>query len=877
MAGQNTILFLFSRNDLKPNTESKKVTFTFGEPPKPCEYPLQIDPDNNLFDMGCNCHYVDYDTNIINIDCNTETGPSNETCIYWVEQDEGFASFNCPCVPYNVNDDTNVDFVIDCEGTGTNPGTSSVILGTLRNYFGTSSSTLFSIELSNVNYAYGYYSLFEMSVANMRIETIAYAGYYVSSILSRIQTFDITYSVGYAFVPTIVYDPYHKFFEKDEDNITFGFGTAGKSVIVYDPYNKFSETDIVNYYGLDTKSSIVFNPYNKFSESDLTLPWGNSLTNTVVFNPYHKFSEDVLALPWGTQSTTFLLYDQYNKLSTSDLVFHYGVEADAFILYDQYTQMLEGDITAYFENYDSKAVIVYNPYHEFSKDDLTLPWGVRSTAFILFNQYNILWDEALTFVEGMESHTIIVYDPYHPFLDEDESISFGFGYAPHSVIVYNPYHVFFKDKDDSTKAVFGYSPHTQIVYNPYHEFFKNKDGNVTFGFGHELKNVFVFNPYNQFNPAVIKPFYADWVTKSDIRYNDDHRITKEDLELTLDISSKSEMKLANIYANLGTTLPYGFESNNIIMTTPGFIGTGYVGYATNIKYLTYRIPYPTFGICISAMGYELHDNQRKPRFFDMSANVCCTKKPYELLHIEMTEYDDWDVLYGNEHGWGIACVASLCAQPRMSAKSYFGSEAEVHDTTIYLGQVEIGAGIAMHARGLQFDSSIELGNGNFITDQNEVKVELTKPDDELTTIRSMFFGMAWHINLGVPYGLKVNPWYYGAYSSTEMRVEEALRGSFHFAWWSQFTLNNTSRLSAREYFGYSGEARFYEPPYYMYYGMSMECDALITENWVEFLEEGELNNEYLFQNKNGDIDESRPNGESIEGYPFTRYIKGRCY
>ena len=213
MAGQNTILFLFSRNDLKPNTENKKVTFTFGEPPKPCEYPLQIDPDNNLFEMGCNCHYIDYDTNIINIDCNT------------------------------------------------NPGTSSVILGTLRNYFGTSSSTIFSIELSNVNYAYGYYSLFEMSVANMRIETIAYAGYYVSSILSRIQTFDITYSVGYAFVPTIVYDPYHKFFEKDEDNITFGFGTAGKSVIVYDPYNKFSETDIVNYYGLDTKSSIVFNPY----------------------------------------------------------------------------------------------------------------------------------------------------------------------------------------------------------------------------------------------------------------------------------------------------------------------------------------------------------------------------------------------------------------------------------------------------------------------------------------------------------------------------------------------------------------------------------------------------------------------------------------
>ena len=61
--------------------------------------------------------------------------------------------------------------------------------------------------------------------------------------------------------------------------------------------------------------------------------------------------------------------------------------------------------------------------------------------------------------------------------------------------------------------------------------------------------------------------------------------------------------------------------------------------------------------------------------------------------------------------------------------------------------------------------------------------------------------------------------------------------------------------------------------------VSSMLQALVaaTERIFEFLEEGELDNEYLFQTKNGDIDESRPNGVSLEGYPFTRYIKGRCY
>ena len=798
MAGQNTILFLFNSNDLKQNTENK-VTFIFGDPPKPCEYPIQIDKTSNLFDASC-CRYIDYDTNIININC--DTGTFTPDCIFWKEQEPGIASFDCPCIPWQQESDGNANFNINCTSGG-GPSTPTIILDTTRNYFGSYSNTYFSIDISNVTSALGYYISFDMSIANMRIDTSSYVGFYAESTLIKIALISVDLITGFAASSTIVYDPYHKFFTNQSDSASAYFDYDAKSTILYNPYHLFfaNQSDATSaYFNYAANSTIVYNPYHKFSEVDLTIPWGIDSKSAIVYNPYHKFSEVDLTIPWGV---------------------------------------------------DSKSTIVYNPYHKFSESDLTIPWGITSTAFILYNQYTVMLEgDITTTFETYESKAVLVYDPYHEF---------------------------FTNSTDSTKAVFGMDAKSSIVYDPYHEFFTNQNAAAISSFGFDVKNVFVYNPYNQFNPDTINPFIADWISRSDMRYNDDHRITPDDINLAVGIDSSSGMKLANIYANVGTNLSYGYSVDSSVQYTPGFVGSSYLGYATNIKYLTYRIPYPTFGTIIAGFGYELHNNGQKPRYFDLSANVCCTKDPYELIHIEMTNQDGWDVLYGNENGWGIACVASLCAQPRMTSTLNVGFTSSVEDKTVYLGKVEFIHGTHVRARGLQFDSIIELGNGNFITDQNEIKIELTKPDDVFTSNYVLYMGSYINTNLGATYGLRPYGWYYGHYMTAEMRVEEALRGQFYFGIGSYFTLNNTSRMSATEYMGFTSNVKFYEAPYYMYYGFISTCESIITENWVEFLEEGELNNNYLFQTKNGDIDLTRPNGESIEGYPYNRYIKGRCY
>ena len=899
MAGQNTILFLFSRNDLKPNTENKKVTFTFGEPPKPCEYPLQIDPDNNLFEMGCNCHYIDYDTNIINIDCTIPEEPKPPSCIYWKESLPGYTSFDCPCIPYEPNNESNVDFVIDCtipEETG-EPG----ILNFVRNHFGFTSSITFSIDIMGVNSAFGFYTTFEMSVANMRIDTSSYFGLSSSFSLARTHTINVSLSAGYAASSLIVYDPYHKFFNDgdsttaifgqvassvivynpyhkfSEYDLTIPFGWSARTAVLYDPFNKLSEVDIVNHYGADSKAVIVYNPYHKFSDHDLTIPFGVDSKSTIVYNPYHKFSESDLTFAYGIDSKTFILFNQFNKLSNNDLNIHAGFESKSFVLFDQFNKLSNDPIITHF-GYESKSVIIYNPYHKLTNSDIVNYYGITSNTFVLFDQFNTLSDKALSTYYGVSASSFILFNQYHPFTDED--IVARFGYAPASTIVYDPYHEFFKNKTDSAISAFGFTPSSWIVYNPYHEFFKNKTDSATINFGMELKGSIIFNPYNKFNEGVINPFIAGYDTKSSIRYNDDHRISPIDINLAVGIDSKSDMKLANIYANVSTTFPYGFESNGKYQYHPGFVTNSYFGIATNIKHLTTRIPFPTFGICITQVGYELHSNTYKPRYFDLSAGECCTINKYEMIHIEMTDFDDWDVLYGNENGWGIACIADLCAQPRMSANVPMGYYSEVIDNTVYLGQVEIGFGMKVHTRGLQFDTNIELVNGNFITDQNEIKVELTKPDDIFDSNYVMGYGTSMHTNFGATYGFRLNdPPGFGQYVTTTLRVDEALRGSFTMGVnLFGFALNNTSRFTPRSYAGFTLEAKFYEPPYYMYHTpFAMHCEAIITKNWVEFLEEGELDNEYLFQTKNGDIDESRPNGVSLEGYPFTRYIKGRCY
>lgn len=142
---------------------------------------------------------------------------------------------------------------------------------------------------------------------------------------------------------------------------------------------------------------------------------------------------------------------------------------------------------------------------------------------------------------------------------------------------------------------------------------------------------------------------------------------------------------------------------------------------------------------------------------------------------------------------------------------------------------------------------------------------------------TMYHGMTIHTLFGVSYALSSAPSSYGHSSIVTLAVEEAIRSYGWFGYNTSAVLNRETKFSMNGHFGFSSYASFYEPPYLLYFGFGAHCDALITENFVEFLEEGEIENEYLYQTPNGDIDGDRPNGISIESAPYTHYIKGRCF
>ena len=507
---------------------------------------------------------------------------------------------------------------------------------------------------------------------------------------------------------------------------------------------------------------------------------------------------------------------------------------------------------------------------------------------------------------GLQSAGSILYDPYNRFFKDDESSKSYFGNALTNIIVFNPYHEFFDNKTRFGESRFGYeNKNTQFVYDPYHKFFDNANDSARYYFGYENKiNQFIFDPYNElftlnetgsfsfgyeakntqfvYNPynllGLTNPFVLGFQSNSVIRYSDDPYITKEDIPFNFGFSSSTDVKLANVYFAINGRSYFGVESNSNVQISVGFISNSYYGYECRLRYITMGQYYATFNSCIAGFGFELHNNMQRPFYIDLSANHCCSITPMQLTRVEMLDEHDIDVRYGLDKGWGIAMTVEFAAEPRLSATMHSGFTSKVEDNSVYLGESYAGFGISIHTRGMYINGGVELGYGNFIIEQNEIKIELSKPLDPAEINYAIYNGFSSITLLGASYALYPYKNYFGQASNFVLTVEEALRSNFYFGYYSRGELNRRATIYPnRNAMGFSARASFYEPPMYAYVGLSMECEAIITENWVEFLEEGELDNNYVIPNKNGDPDLDRPQGESIEGYRYSRVIKGRCW
>lgn len=504
--------------------------------------------------------------------------------------------------------------------------------------------------------------------------------------------------------------------------------------------------------------------------------------------------------------------------------------------------------------------------------------GYGSTANVLYNPFNPVTGVKPSYV-GYELTNVFVFNPYHLFFANSSDYAVAsFGNQLKNVFVFNPYHLFFANSSDYTAASFGNQLTNVFVFNPYHLFFANSSDYAVASFGNQLKNVFVFNPFNPL--PLFDSLYFGIEAKSVIRYSDNPNISDDPIYYYSGFETAANIKFANNRADLSTTLYQGYTSNTITYLSYGFIGRNSLGYSSRAKNIITALVRANFINCISSFGASLHNNQWSPRYFDLSNQQCCTIDKYELRHVEMTRQDGWEVIYGLDKGWGIACTSTLTAQPRFKVTNTVGFESKVYDTSVYLGVVNIGFGLHARANSLTGQFNINIGYGNFITDQNGIKVEISKPLDQTDINYRLTYGQSAWCNFGASYAMAPTANYYGQYSYFALQVIEPIRGYFYAGYSSYFTLNaNFSLYPNTSNFGYSvSMVSFYEAPYYFAYGFESTAPTLITENFVILLEEGELSNNYIFVTENGDPLLSRPHdGVSIEGYPYTHYVNGSCY
>ena len=565
----------------------------------------------------------------------------------------------------------------------------------------------------------------------------------------------------------------------------------------------------------------------------------------VSYNPYHNFNRLI--------ESTFGLELFVQDIIVPDLrinnIQYFGFDAQSAV---QISALFSGEMEFGVE---SSSHISYNPYHNFDRV-IESEFGFASTANIKYGNPH-LSDVPLEAYFGYSSN----FELYRYIILDTE---FEFGFDSETHILYNPYHNF----NRVIESTFGFDSTAHISYNPRHNF--NRIIYTSFGFDSEAH--ISYNPYHNFDRVIESDF--GFASTANIKYGNPN-ISDAPLEAYFGYSSAVD----DIEVEVGkyTFSPYsyfGFDSTFDMLYTIGFRANAYFDtYRSRIQYLVIGYSKPTF-TATAAFGFELLDNNTRTRYFDLSRTTCCTKMPYELLQFELLDTDDWTAQYGLHRGWALTSTALLSTEQRLASTFGFGYEFRLTDRTVYLGHCTSYFGYSGYNRALTLDINFELGYGNFTTDPNEIKVEMTKPN--VVFVNNYYATLGYHniVKLGIPYALKST----GAigWQSSFVLTLERLIPIAHFGFYSHAVLNRQARIESENGFGYYNAAIIYEEPYIVPFGFYSEF-TIITENYVELFDNGELINEYRFLTPSNDHDTERPYQVSIEGYPYVHQIKGRCY
>ena len=221
----------------------------------------------------------------------------------------------------------------------------------------------------------------------------------------------------------------------------------------------------------------------------------------------------------------------------------------------------------------------------------------------------------------------------------------------------------------------------------------------------------------------------------------------------------------------------------------------------------------------------------------------------------------------------------LTTQPRFKFDVSVGVNACVVDHRyVEFGEVRTSIGINSFTRSMVYDVAIDLSYTNYTPSQHRVYFELDQEDPKSFNEYDFYLGLSSISYLSVQKEINAMFIFPTNEIQVELLTEEAIKIIVGFSCFSSSSLATRVSLDSKDNtFGVKSLFGFEEKPSYSSFGITSTFEFVQRQYEVELMEKGELVNNYVFTNKNGDPDKTRPTEISIEGYPYIHKIKGRCY
>lgn len=263
-------------------------------------------------------------------------------------------------------------------------------------------------------------------------------------------------------------------------------------------------------------------------------------------------------------------------------------------------------------------------------------------------------------------------------------------------------------------------------------------------------------------------------------------------------------------------------------------------------------------------------------YFDLNTDACCgvrreTLSNNLMMHLFVKDYLPEAISDGDR----VVFSVDLRCNPRLSVEFNSGETLSFHEYDGYL-TIDFTEGAEGFINQFDADLTHKLCKGYFVPNGNWLVVEMNDvlPEDCYADV--FYSGTSMSCILSDDIVIRVDNNYSGEHLSPSLTTFPPWEFIFRTGERLDFHIFFSGAIYPRSYAGETLQLRFYEEPLICHTGASGECEISI-EYHVRFKETGCFDNDFAFQNEDGDLIAELANPVPVEGEPFYHSVLAECF